>query len=206
MTKISDSAIAGLAQGAGLSGDAVAIAVAIALAESGGDPAQVTNTPATGDLSYGLWQINMIGSMGPDRRRAFGLTDNNQLLDPATNDKVMSTLSSGGTYWNPWTTYTRGTYKLFLARGQAAASAPGSNGQIAGSGGTTTPASLSGSLSSLNDFFNTIQSPEFWKWAGVLVAGVALLFFGIMKATGDNSLSSGSKELIKRAGEAAVLA
>jgi len=128
VTKISDSAIAGLAQGAGLSGDAVAIAVAIALAESGGDPAQVTNTPATGDLSYGLWQINMIGSMGPDRRRAFGLTDNNQLLDPATNAKVMSTLSSGGTYWNPWTTYTRGTYKLFLARGQAAASAPGSNG------------------------------------------------------------------------------
>jgi len=202
MTKISDSAIAGLAQGAGLSGDAVAIAVAIAIAESGGDPAQITDTPATGDLSYGLWQINMIGSMGPDRRRAFGLTDNNQLLDPATNAKVMSTLSSGGTYWNPWTTYTRGTYKLYLARGQAAASVPSNQGI----GTTTTPVSVSGSLSSLTDFFNTIQSPEFWKRTGVLAAGVALLFYGIMKATGDNSLSSASKELIKRAGEAAVLA
>ena len=37
---------------------------AIAMAESSGDSAALNNNPNTGDLSYGLWQINMIGDMG----------------------------------------------------------------------------------------------------------------------------------------------
>src|SRR3954465_3981494 len=62
--------------------------VSIAYAESGGNPAAHNDNPKTGDESYGLWQINMIGKLGPARRKAFGITDNKQLFDPATNAKA----------------------------------------------------------------------------------------------------------------------
>jgi hypothetical protein len=45
--------------------DAV-VAVAIALAESGGNPA--AHNPVPPDDSWGLWQINMRGHLGPVRR------------------------------------------------------------------------------------------------------------------------------------------
>jgi len=43
--------------------------VAIALAENEPlDSNKIRNTPGTGDLSYGIFQINMIGDLGPARR------------------------------------------------------------------------------------------------------------------------------------------
>jgi hypothetical protein len=40
------------------------------------------------DLSYGLWQINMIGGMGPQRRKMWGLKSNEDLYDPHVNAKA----------------------------------------------------------------------------------------------------------------------
>jgi hypothetical protein len=87
--------------------------VAIAYAESGGDPNAHNDNPKTGDESYGLWQINMIGKLGPSRRKAFGITQNSQLFDPATNAKAAYIIyKSQGL--DAWTTYTRGTYLKFM--------------------------------------------------------------------------------------------
>lgn len=81
--------------------------VSIAFAESGGDPNAHNNKPP--DDSYGLWQINMLGKLGAPRRKLFGITDNKQLFDPATNAKAAKKIyDSQGL--NAWTTYTRGTY------------------------------------------------------------------------------------------------
>src|SRR5262249_51150229 len=107
---LSPEQIAGYAIGAGCADPR--IPVAIALAEAGGNP--WAHNPVPPDDAYGLWQENMIGKLGPQRRAQFGLTSNADLYDPATNARVMYALSNGCTRWIPWTTYTSGAYKRFL--------------------------------------------------------------------------------------------
>jgi phage protein D len=87
------------------------------MAESGGNSRALNNNPATGDLSYGLWQINMIGQLGPDRRRQFGLSSNDALYDPATNARVARSIyQSQGI--RAWGAYTNGSYRQFLPAAQ----------------------------------------------------------------------------------------
>lgn len=57
----------------------------IARRESSLNPLALNPNADTGDLSYGLFQINMLGGMGPERRKALGLKSNEELYDPATN-------------------------------------------------------------------------------------------------------------------------
>lgn len=89
---------------AGFSGEGLKMAWAIVIAESTGRPYAHNDNPSTGDNSYGLFQINMRGSMGPDRRERYGLETNDDLFDPLTNAKIAFEMSSGGTTWGPWTT------------------------------------------------------------------------------------------------------
>lgn len=89
------------------------VAAAIAMAESGGNPQAHNNTPP--DDSYGLWQINMLGSLGPNRRKRFKISSNTELFDPKVNARAAYTVySDAGFSFRPWTTYTRGTYKKYL--------------------------------------------------------------------------------------------
>ncbi|MDR6990639.1 peptidoglycan-binding protein [Luteimonas sp. 3794] len=90
---------------AGFRGENLVSMVAIAMRESTGDPAAFNGNRATGDQSYGLTQINMLGGMGPERREAFGLTSNEQLFDPQTNARVAFELSNNGTDLSPWGAY-----------------------------------------------------------------------------------------------------
>lgn len=174
MATLSDSQIAQYAKGAGLSGDAVAIAVAVAIAESGGNPNAHNAVPP--DNSYGLWQINMLGSLGPSRRKTFGISSNDALYDPATNARAMAHLSSGGTNWKPWTTYTRGTYKLYLNRGKAAAS--GSGDAIGATQVSLNP------FSGLQRLGELISDPAVWRKLGMYVAGVLLILIGFVGMVG----------------------
>lgn len=106
-------ALLGWLQQAGLSGEKLRMAWSIAMGESGGNPRAYNGNSRTGDKSYGLFQINMIGSMGPARRRQFGISSNEQLFDPMTNIRAMLKVSSNGTNWNPWSVYKHGTYRRF---------------------------------------------------------------------------------------------
>jgi hypothetical protein len=114
--RISDAVIADVARNAGLAGCRGVPAgtwVAVALAESGGNP-NAHNT--RGEDSRGLWQINM--------RANAGLVGNRNLYDPATNawaaKKICERQGVGA-----WGAYTNGAYRQFLARGNAAAGAAG---------------------------------------------------------------------------------
>ena len=73
MRYLSNPDIAYYARKAGFSGDLVPVMVAIANAESGRDRLALNPNAATGDESYGLTQINMLGPMGPERRKLFGI-------------------------------------------------------------------------------------------------------------------------------------
>jgi len=70
-----------LALSAGFKGANADKAAAVAYAESTGDTkAHFTPEESNGtDNSYGLWQINMIGDLGPARRKQFGLKSNKEL-------------------------------------------------------------------------------------------------------------------------------
>ena len=86
---------------------------AVAFAESTGRSGVVNNNPATGDDSWGLLQINMIGDLGPYRMQRYGLKSYDDLKDPVTNARVALDIyrSEGITAWGA---YTDGRYKEFL--------------------------------------------------------------------------------------------
>jgi peptidoglycan hydrolase CwlO-like protein len=107
--------IAVAAQKAGFTGSNLVIAVAVALAESGG------NANARGDVaiggSFGLWQVyckahpHLIPPDNPDSVAWY---------DPYQNARWAYDISSGGSNWRPWSTYKHGTYQAFMDRARAA--------------------------------------------------------------------------------------
>jgi len=103
--------------------DKAPLMAAIAKAESGGDAGIRNLNPSTGDDSRGLWQVNMLGSLGPARLKEYGLSNASQLNDPTVNAQVASRiLKSQGL--GAWGAYTNGSYKQFLPQMQAAAGQP----------------------------------------------------------------------------------
>jgi hypothetical protein len=87
---------------AGFEGKALRTAFGIVLKESTGRPYAHNQNSATGDNSYGLFQINMIGSLGPARRSEFGLANNEELFSPIKNAQIAYIISNGGSDWGPW--------------------------------------------------------------------------------------------------------
>lgn len=134
MSKLSPEQVARHAHDAGFRGQDLTIAVAVALAESGGDPRAHNATPP--DNSYGLWQVNMLGAMGPARRREFGLESNRELFDPAVNARAANRISGDGQSWTPWTTYTSGAYKRHLDEARRGVDAMKRGGGGSGGGGS----------------------------------------------------------------------
>jgi hypothetical protein len=86
----------------GFKGEALRVAFGIVMKESTGRPYAHNQNSNTGDNSYGLFQINMIGSLGPARREQFGLANNEDLFNPLTNAAVAYIISDGGNDWGPW--------------------------------------------------------------------------------------------------------
>lgn len=87
---------------AGFRGKALETAWAVVMKESTGRPTAHNDNAATGDNSYGLFQINMIGSLGVDRRAKFDLKSNSDLFDPLVNAKAAYYMTNGGENWSAW--------------------------------------------------------------------------------------------------------
>ena len=111
-----------------------ATAVAVALAESGGNPQARALTPW--EDSRGLWQINTL---------AHPQYDAQALYDPLYNAQAAYALWQAQG-WQPWTAYTSGAYRRFLGQdaevggglaGASVASSP------AATQASATPATLS---------------------------------------------------------------
>ena len=84
-TTLSKKELAKLLLQGGFTEQQVPAMLEIARRESSMNPLALNPNANTGDLSYGLFQINMLGGMGPERRKALGLKSNEELYDPATN-------------------------------------------------------------------------------------------------------------------------
>ena len=75
---------------------------AIAMRESNGRPLAHNDNIKTGDNSYGVFQINMLGKLGVDRRDLFNIANNSKLFDPVMNAEIAYYMSNGGTDWSSW--------------------------------------------------------------------------------------------------------
>ncbi len=93
MATLTAAQIYSVAREAGFPAETATKMTAIAIKESGGNPAAYNGTGP--DNSYGLFQINMIGNLGPARRQQFGLSDNSELFDPLTNAKAAYAIWNG---------------------------------------------------------------------------------------------------------------
>jgi hypothetical protein len=99
-TQLSEEQIDSILRQAGFSGRGLKMAKAIAFYES-------TNRPMALNKSsncYGLFQINMTGSMGPDRRKKYGLKSNEDLYNPLISAQIAFQMSNDGKNWSAWST------------------------------------------------------------------------------------------------------
>ncbi len=216
MPKLSDTQIAAAAQSAGFSGNHLAVAIAVALAESGGDPT-ATNKNNNGSTDYGLWQINSVHA---------ALLRQGSWSNPADNARMAyAVYKQAGSSFSPWVAYKNGTYLAFMARAAVAmrfvAGAP--TAVRAGLlddlkelerktdpdtyGGLPSPKDLEDltdpnrygfpDLSKITNFFSFISDPNNWKRVGLFFVGFILLVIAAFKLTGDNQLSGTTKGILK---------
>lgn len=86
----------------GFKGKDLIVAWAVAKKESNGRPLAFNGNHKTGDSSYGMFQINMIDSLGPDRRDKFDLDSNAELFNPVKNAEIAYYMTNGGEDWSSW--------------------------------------------------------------------------------------------------------
>jgi hypothetical protein len=86
----------------GFKGQDLVVAWAVAKKESNGRPLAFNGNHKTGDSSYGMFQINMIDNLGPDRRTRFDLESNAELFNPVKNAEIAYYMTNGGEDWSSW--------------------------------------------------------------------------------------------------------
>jgi hypothetical protein len=103
---------------AGIPEKDVPVMVAIALAESMGDPEAIGDenlVDSKWDESIGLFQIRSLKNPNDPRfNKADKLRIKDRLFDPVYNAKAAYEISKKGKTWKDWTTFTEGTYKKFM--------------------------------------------------------------------------------------------
>jgi len=99
---LTDKQLKDLLYNVGFRGQHLKEAWAVAKKETNGRPYAFNKNGKTGDKSYGLFQINMLRDLGPDRIKKFGLSDNQDLFNPVINAQVAFWMSKGGLDWSSW--------------------------------------------------------------------------------------------------------
>ena len=99
----------------GFRGNNLKEAWAVAKKESNGQPIRFNGNTKTGDSSFGMFQINMIGMLGPNRREKFDLVTNSDLLNPVINAQIAFHMSDGGKDWSAWHGITSKT-KMWMSK------------------------------------------------------------------------------------------
>lgn len=106
--KLSADQIMVYAQNAGFTGNDLIVAIAVALAESSGNPSAYGDA-GIGAGSFGLWQIN--SKYHPEYGPDFTV-----LYDPQTNaNAAFQVYQAAGNSFSPWSTFKNGQYQANLA-------------------------------------------------------------------------------------------
>jgi hypothetical protein len=111
---LTDGELKELLSAVGFEGKALKQAWAIAKSESNSRPMAYNGNRKTGDSSYGIFQINMLGELGIDRKEKFDLKSNILLFDPVINAEITYYMTKGGTDWSSWSSLNGARYQEFL--------------------------------------------------------------------------------------------
>lgn len=208
-TGLTGEQIAQVGYQAGFRGDSLWRIVAITGRESSWNPQSHNTNAGTGDNSWGLAQINTLGTNGPVISRILGQLGYNpnnfaQLLDPLVNLRVAYVLSGSGTNWRPWGPYKgvselTGTDPAAAQQAVARATSQGLLGQpltgdqpptqqqvddavnhVAGGISTVKNTVTDVATGWVKDLFTVAQ--PFLIYAVVLAGGAALIVLGARKA------------------------
>jgi len=114
-TSLTDLELKELLSLVGFKGKDLVVAWAVAKKESNGRPFAFSDNRKTGDSSYGMFQINMIDDLGPDRRNKFDLNSNVELFNPVKNAEIAYYMTNGGEDWSSWKGITPKT-KMWMSK------------------------------------------------------------------------------------------
>lgn len=166
------------------------IAVAVALAESSGDPAAINPKYGT----YGLWQIYK--KMHPD-------IWNDNWQDPTTNARMAyAVYRKQG--WSAWSTFTSGAYLRYYPRAAKAVGNPATS-----PGSVTSQPAIANPLDPFKQLAGTVQTimdPKLWIRIGLFLAGGILVIVGLFKLTGNNRIEPSTKAFVANAAKAVAVA
>lgn len=178
----------GLLQSVGFKDHALDVAVGVAMGESSANALShnTRHVGNEGDNSFGLFQINMLGNLGPSRAKKFGIKMYSDLFDPKTNAKAAWEISNHGKNWGAWSAYTNGSYKQhmkanptikfnptdnagrnWLKRTKGGSGKSGSGNGSSGNGANGTSGLAMPSNGSITAKFG--QKPKnnsYWRWRG----------------------------------------
>ena len=113
-TSLTDLELKELLSLVGFKGNDLVVAWAVAKKESNGRPLAYNGNHKTGDSSYGMFQINMIDDLGPDRRTKFDIDTNAELFNPVKNAEIAYYMTNGGNDWSSWKGITPRTKQWML--------------------------------------------------------------------------------------------
>lgn len=175
MPTVPDAQIAGLAKAAGFPADQIATAVAVALAESGGNSSALNTRNSNGSWDAGLWQINSIHGYSQSA-----------LMNPTTNAAAAYKVWSAARSWSPWSVYKSGAYRVYLARGAIAATRPTGGGTGTPDVGLVTDPPFN-PTDPLNPF-SLFSDTGMWVRVGLVLLGGFLVLLGLAKLAGIGSI------------------
>jgi Lysozyme like domain len=110
---VSWAAAADAAGAAGFERNLAYVMAAIGAAESSLNESVINDTPATGDYSVGVWQVNYYGALYAGRAREFGTPC--QLVRSGVTGQARAAFAIyRGQGLSAWSTYSNGAYKQYL--------------------------------------------------------------------------------------------
>jgi len=113
---LTDKELVQLLKAVGFEGKGLKMAWAVAKKESNGRPMAYNGNRNTGDSSYGIFQINMLGNLGDDRKEKFDLRSNVLLFDPVINAEIAYYMTQGGNDWSSWSSINNGAVNKWLTK------------------------------------------------------------------------------------------
>jgi hypothetical protein len=187
-------------------------AIAIALAESGGNPnatGDVALQNATWGPSLGLWQIRSVKA----ETGTGSVRDANQLKNPSFNAKSMHSISSGGKNWSPWTTWPLRAAAFMPVAIPAATSVIAVKGAIGGvqaagdavtdAVGSVVPDGLADVGTGVRATYNWVSDRNNWMRTAKVVVGGLLIINGIARIAAS---TDAGRQVLSAAGSVAKTA
>ena len=113
-TSLTSLQLVELLKAVGFKGEGLKTAWVIAKAESNGRPLAFNGNVNTGDSSYGIYQINMLRALGPERRDKFNLDHNADLFNPVVNAQIAFHMTKKGTDWTSWSSTKNGAMNQWI--------------------------------------------------------------------------------------------